>query len=790
MFKLNLKIAWRNLWRSKGFTLINLGGLAIGLTCCMLLMLYVAYEWSYDRQFKNYKKTYVVYTNATANGQTFSWPWTPVVMASGVKATIPGVERTTHASYPYTRLISNGDKKFKSASMFVDTSFFKILDYKFIKGNPEKVLQETNTVILTKSLAEKLFGAEDPINKLVKVNNNADALKVEGVIEDVPANSTLKFDYIMPWSLYELKEPWVKKMDWTSSTCLTLVQLQSPDLFEKANQSIKGIYDRNTKDLHSEAMLHPLSKWNLYDEFKNGKSVGGKIDQLRIFMILAGCILLIACVNFMNLSTARSEKRAREVGVRKAIGSSRSAIIQQFMLESVILTLLATVIAFMLVELVLPYFNNLLNISLVIIYNDWKIWVSILGLMVITGLVAGSYPAIYLSSFEPIKVLKGFTVHSKTSLTTRKVLVVSQFVFASCLIVCTSVIYQQLNYIKNKPIGYDKNNLLQIAVQGSMQSQTKLQLLKDRLLKSGAATHVSLFSMDISEGGNNANNITWPNKNAKESVLFNHRGVGEDFVKTIGTELIEGREFSSKFGNDSSRVMINEAAVRIMQLKHPVGTMIKWGNIDLEIIGVVKDFVVESAYEKVAPMVFYDSNRDAVGMVLVRLNPAINLSASVAAIDEIVKQIEPNFPIERKFAYESFEVKYNNEKLLSTLSTWFGGFAIFISCLGLLGLALFMAEQRRKEISIRKVLGAGTYSILSLLNKDFLKLVVIANLIAFPIAYIIVNKWLSAFEFKIDISILPFAVSFGLSMLIAILTVSLQSFKVAKANPVDALKYE
>ncbi len=789
MFKLNLKIALRNLWRNKGFSLINIGGLAIGLASCMVLLIYVAYEWSYDKQFKNSDKTYVVYQNVVANGKTFSWSWTPNVMASEVQEKLPGVKYASHSTYPRSNLITVGDNKLISKVVYADPFFLKIFDYKFIKGNPEKALGNLNAIILTKSFAKKLFGDEDPINKTVKLENQ-DVLKVEAVIEDSPANSSIIFECIMPWDLFLKRETWAKENNWGNNMCLTMVQLQDNKFFPAANAYIHDIYKRNQKENLAVALLHPLSKWHLYGDFVNGKSVGGKIDQLRIFLLLAFCILLIACVNFMNLSTARSERRAKEVGVRKAIGSSRQSLINQFFLESILITVVATIIAFILVEVSIPYFNNLLNIKLEINYSDFRFWAALFTLMIITGFIAGSYPALYLSSFEPIKVLKGLKLKTDSSVSVRKVLVVGQFVFAACLIICTTIIYQQLNYIKNKPIGYDQSNLVQIAVQGKMMKYKNLELLKTQLLKSGATSDVTFFSSDVTEGGNNTTNIDWPGKNPSEVISFNHRSIGYDFIETMGTKLISGREFSLQYPSDSNSVMLNEAAVKMMGLKNPMGAVITFWGTRYTNVGVVKDFVVESAYQKVAPMIFRLNTSEDISTIIARLNPNQNMSSSLATIDKVVKNIEPNYPVNRKFVNESFEVKFQDEKVLGSLSNWFGSFAIFISCLGLLGLALFMAEQRKKEISIRKVLGASTANILTLLNKDFIKLVAIANMVAFPLAYLIINKWLSSFEYRVDISFWPFALAVTISILIAILTVSIQSVKVAKANPIDALKYE
>lgn len=789
MFRLNLKIALRNLWKNKGFTLINVGGLGIGLASCMILLLYVNYELGYDKQFDNHKNTYVVYQNMPSSGKIFSWAWTPNVMAREIREKIPGVEMTSHSTYPRLNLITYGDKKLKETGIFTDPSFIRILNYKFLKGNPNTVLKNVNSIILTKTLSEKLFGNEDPINKTLKLDN-ADPLIVEGVIEDVPANSSIQFQYLITWSLFEKREPWARESNWGNNMCLTLVQLKNQTALEQANSQIKDIYQRNNKNATGKALLFPLDKWHLYDDFENGKSVGGKIDQLKIFILLAICILMIACVNFMNLSTANSEKRAKEVGVRKAIGSTRKSLIGQFLLESLILATMSTVFAFLLTEITLPYFNQLLDLHLIIPYDNWNFWLVLVSLMIFTGLIAGSYPALYLSSFEPVKVLKGLNVKVGSAVSIRKVLVVFQFVFAICTIICTAVIYQQLSFIKEKPIGYNKQNLIQLAVQGNLQHQSKLDLLKETLLKSGAASSVSFFSHDISEGGNNTMDVTWPQKDLKHDVLFNQRGIGYDFVKTIGTELIAGREFSAQFPNDSTHMLINESAVRAMGFKEPLGKVIKWNQRSWTIIGVVKDFVVESAYQKVAPMMFYPIKYSGADKVLIRLDPSMDAGSLLNKIDNSVLSIEPNFPVDRTFVDATFALKFKNEQLLGTLSNWFGGFAIFISCLGLLGLALFMAEQRKREISIRKVLGASTVNVLKLLNKDFIKLVGIANVIASPLAYIIVHKWLSTFEYRVSISVLPFIMAISLSVVIAILTVSLQSIKVAKANPIDALKYE
>jgi putative ABC transport system permease protein len=786
MFRLNLKIALRNLWRNKGFTLINLGGLAIGLASCMILLLYVAYEYGYDKQFTDYDKTYVLYNNQKTASETFSFMAFPGKLKDEIKEKVPGIARVSRLSYPEPMLVSYNQNNFKMNAVFGDPDFLKMFDYKVLKGNPNTFLNSVEGVILTETLAKNLFGNEDPINKVIKLDNKEN-LKVEGVIADRPKNSTLELDYIMSWKLYDKLNSWTKTSGWGNNYCMMFAQLRDNSSFNQTNNQLKGMIKAHEKDANGEPFMHPLSKWHLYDKFVNGQNVGGRIDQLRIFFLLAFCILLIACVNFMNLSTAKSEKRAREVGVRKAIGSSRNNLVGQFMFESVLLTTLSMLVAFVLIEVSLPYFNNLLGITLGINYNDYKFWSVFLGLTLITAVIAGSYPAFYLSSFDPVKVLKGFKLSGGSSLSIRKFLVVFQFVFAACLIVCTAVIYQQLNYIKNKPIGYNKANLIQIPTEGEFSKKEKREILKDELLKSGAITGFTEYSLSLTGGGNNTYGISWPGKNEKDKILVNFRFTNLDLIKTTGMEILQGRDFSKDFV-DTANVLVNEAMVKVMGMKNPVGKMIDWDQ-PIRIIGVVKDYVMESPYQKAAPLLIAQ-NPNRASIIIMRLNDKNNITSSTNQINEAIKRLNPSYPTEIKFVDDNFEKKFRNEKLLGTLSNWFGGFAIFISCLGLLGLALFMAEQRKKEISIRKVLGATTANILTLLNKDFIKLVAIANVIAFPLAYIIINKWLSGYEYRISISALPFIVAIGLSVIIAVLTVSIQSVKVAKANPVDALKYE
>ncbi len=787
MFKLNFKIALRNLWKHKGFTLINVGGLALGLASCMVLLLYISYEWGFDKQFSSYKESYVVYNNQKADNKVFSFDATPGILGPTMKAEIPGIANLSRVAYSGNKLISYNRNNFKKFGVFADADFFKIFPYKVLKGNSKTFLKNPNSVVLTQTLARSMFGNVDPINKTIKLDNT-ELLTVEGVIADVPRNTSIQFEYLMPWALNEKMNQWVKEGGWGNNFCRTIVQLQDNSFLDKASAQLKGMIKAHEKDAISESILQPLSKYHLYNVFENGKSVGGGIQMLRVFFFLAFCILLIACINFMNLSTARSEKRAKEVGVRKAIGSSRNNLIGQFMMESILLSLISMLVAFILLEIMLPYFNGLIGISLKIDYMAWTFWSVFLGLTLLTGVIAGSYPAFYLSSFDPIKVLKGFTIAGNSSLSIRKFLVVFQFVFAACVIICTTIIYQQLNYVKNRPLGFDKNNLVEIPVQGELHKVAKYELLKDQLIKSGVVGSITTSSTSFTNGGSNGYGVQWPGKDPNSQVLIDFELIGHDFVKTGALKVLAGRDFEVGHA-DSANVLINESLVKIMGIKRPLGQKLIWNGSPVTVVGILENYASASPYSPQMPTIIGYSPADA-STILIRIDASKNLSKAVEVINEKVLALNPDYPVDLKFIDEKFEAKFNSEKVLGALSNWFGGFAIFISSLGLLGLALYLAEQRKKEISIRKVLGADTANILILLNKDFIKLVLIANVIAFPLGYMIINNWLARYPFRVAISILPFAIAFSVCVLITILTVSVQSFKVAKANPVDALKYE
>lgn len=792
MFFINFKIALRNLKKHKGFSVINIGGLALGLTSCLLLLLYVNYEYSYDQQYKAIDRIYVAQLNHDIDGGIHTDPYTPNKLAAAGLQELPGVEAACRISnYGMYRLFSHDNNKYRLNIITADPSFTKIFDYKVKSGDISTSMNDPYSLILTESAAKKFFGDQNPVGKSLKWDNRL-WVKVTAVITDPPKNQTFQFEGIQTWSFYENNVfPEEKTFEWGAISCMTLFELKPNANFAATDAALRKLISRHDAGTKFEAFLFPFKKHHLYDEFENGKLTGGKIDRVNLFAFLAFCVLLIASINYMNLSTARSEKRAREVGVRKALGSSRWALMGQFILESLLLSTISMLISFALLELLLPQFNALLDTAIRIDYSSYTFWAVLISLILLTGLLAGSYPAMYLSSFTPVKVLKGFQGTAGGGLSIRKSLVVLQFSLSICMIICALVIYTQMQYIKNKPLGFEQNNLLGLALEGNFKDPVKVELLKNELKKSGAVVLASEYAGNFTTMSNNTGDISWPGKDVNDNALFECRSTGYDFAKTVGAKMVQGRDFSTLFPADTStNVILNEAAVKRMGLKNPVGTVISWvGNPPLTIVGVIEDYANGNAGAKSLPTIFYYNLR-LVSQLMIRLNPNLPLNQSVSKVKEISQRLNPSYPAELEFIDQSMELKLQSERILSTLSNLFGGFCIFISCLGLLGLALYMAEQRQKEISIRKVLGADLKSILVLLNKDFIKLVLIANLIAFPVAYILAGKWLQKYDYRIDMGIWPFLLAGLMSLIIALLTVSLQSFKVARANPVDALKYE
>ena len=790
MLALNFKIAVRNIRKSPGFSLINIGGLAIGLASCLMLLLYVNYEWSYDKQFKDIDRIYFAQLNLKLGDEIITLQATPNELANAAALEIPGIEIASRISDEENKLFSYQQNNIKLTYNYVDPSFLQIFDYTILKGDRSTALKQPNSVILTESSARKLFGDEQPIGKSLLWDNRK-PLTVTAVIADPPKNQSLQFEALQTWAFHNQEYPKEINAGWGSINCSTIFKLKQNADFNAADVALRKLVKAHQEDTQMEIFLFPYSKYQLYDEFNNGKLVGGRIDQVRLFFFLAFCVLLIASINYMNLSTARSEKRAREVGVRKALGSTQRSLIGQFLMESLLLSLLAMIIAVAIIELTIPYFNNLLEIVITINYQSVLFWCFLLALVLVTGFLAGCYPAFYLSSFSPVKVLKGFTNIGKGSLSIRKLLVVFQFSLSIVMIIGATIVYSQIQYMKNKPLGFDKNNLVQLDLEGEFDQPSKVEILKAALIKENIIVSATEYVADFTaNGGSITGNISWPGKGVKDEFIIGYRSVGYDYVKTIGATLIDGVDFSRNLPSEAtSGLLINAAAAKMMALKNPVGTPIKFDGVEYKVIGVVNDYNNVTVSNRAAPTIFYYEPTKTKSL-LMRLNPSQPLNVAVEAIGKISQELNPAYPPGLKYISDGMEKKIKSEKLLGVLSNIFGSFAILISCLGLLGLALYMAEQRKREISIRKVLGADLKSILMLLNKDFIKLVLLSNVIAIPIAYMLLTNWLRTYDYKVSTGLWPYVMAAGISLTIAVLTISMQSFKVAKANPVDALKYE
>ena len=790
MFKLNLKIALRNLWKNKTSSFINVIGLAIGLAACLMLLLYVTYQLNFDRQSKNADQIYTVMTNVPGEGGKIAMTFQASVagLAPSIKNEIPEIKAISRMDYGRKKLISNGTNSFKIDAKFAEPEILKIYDYQFKAGNPATALNDVRSVIVTERTAKLLFGTTDVLNKSVRVQDKDD-MKITGVIADHADNSSNKFGFMMPWSYFETVNPVLKAQGWDDFSYITLIKLAQGADVNLINQKIRAIANRNMNDSGDPFFIHQLSKLHLYGKFEQGKSVGGDIEQIWLFVGLAFGILLIACINFMNMATAKSERRAKEVGIKKTIGANRGSLILQFLTESMVLTFVAVILAIAILEIFLPTFNNLLNIQLGIAYFNSSSWVGILGIVFATGLIAGSYPAFYLSSFNPIQTLKKkIRANSFFSVSLRQVLVVGQFCFAIILIIATLVIYRQIQYVKNKPVGFDVNALVEMPQEGEL--KTKYEVLRSELLKSGAVTSMFQSSVGLSHHGSNFMDMKWEGMTQPENtVMFNQMATSYDFIKTNGIKLLQGRDFSDKFASDTNAVLVSSSAVKTFGYKDPIGKTVTIFGTNVTIIGVYDDYVWDSPYKSNHPQVVHLSGGHT-GTITMRLNEANGLEQNIAKINEITKRINPAYPVELNFLNNLYAEKFKAEKTLGILSNLFGGLAIFVSCLGLFGLVAYSAEQRTKEFGVRKVLGASVANLMQLLSLSFIKMIVVAIIIAAPISYYAMDKWLMNFEFHTAISwwIIPTA-AFG-TLIMALVTVSFQAYKSAKANPVDALKYE
>ena len=795
MIRNYIKIAWRNLVRNKAYSALNIVGLATGMAVALLIALWVVNEYSYDRSLPDYARLYQLEMNLTSTHDgTHTQNNVSIPVVGALKKQYPEIKYIAESDGMRQHNLMVGDKKLYIKGAAVGTDFLNMFQYKLIKGNASTAFTDAYSIVLTKSLARSLFGNADPINKLVKIDNRNN-LKVTAVIDDLPKNSTFQFKFLFPFNYVIQSNDWMKQeiTNWTNNSYQVFIMLQPGADHSVLNNKIKNLVLKNSERmryLKPELWLHPMQDWHLYSDFKDGRSVGGFIDYVRMFSLIGLLVLLIACINFMNLATARSEKRAREVGVRKAIGSKRGHLIVQFLTESVMITMISFILSIVIVLLALPHFNKLTGNSIGIPYTSAIFWVAMLSYVILTGLLAGSKPAFYLSSFSPSRVLKGAIKTTGINAFSRKALVVVQFSCSIVLIISTVVIYRQIQHVKSRPTGYESDRL--VITDMSDDLNKNYNSLRADLLQAGLVENITRATSSATEVHSHTTLEDWPGKTAQdEEINISSIYTSETYFETLSISLIAGKDFSQDWRVDTNNVIVNEAAVKRMGLKDPINQLISWNNHDggrVRIIGVVKDALMESPFTSVMPAIFSHLTWGSYAMYRVPKNA--DTHATISKIGQVFDRYNPAYTYSYRFVDDEYNKKFNLEVLVGKLAGIFACLAIFVSCLGLFGLAAYLAEQRTKEIGIRKVLGASVTQVWMMLSSDFILLVSISCLIASPVALYFLQSWLQKYDYRISIGPGVFLISAITAIIITLCTISFQAIKAALANPVKSLRSE
>lgn len=805
MLKNYFKIAWRNITGSKGYAAINIGGLAVGMAVAILIGLWLYDELSYNRYHKNYGHIAQVMQKTTFNGESNIQNAMPRPLEFELRNKYGSDFRHIVMSFwEGDHILSVGDKKISPSGRFMQPGAPEMLSLQMEKGS-WKGLEDPSSIMLSASTVKAIFGDENPMGKTIKIDNRMEA-KVTGVYKDIPHNTEFKnVKFISSWDLWIANNDWMKdaKDEWGNNSFLIYAQIQPNTDFKKVSQKIRrskyNNADADEKKFNYEIFLNPMNRWHLYSEWKKGVNTGGRIQFVWLFGIVGVFVLLLACINFMNLSTARSEKRAKEVGIRKAIGSMRGQLVRQFLSESFLVVLIAFVLSLFIVASSLQWFNQLADKNMGMPWINPYFWISSLVFILITSLLAGSYPALYLSSFNPVKVLKGTFQAGRFASVPRKVLVTLQFTVSIALICGTIIIYRQVQHARDRPVGYNRSNLLMIPIT-SPDYAGKLDIISRELKEASVATEVAQSGSPVTGIWSNNAGFDWKDKDPNKVDGFGTIWITHDYGKTVDWQIKEGRDFSRQFATDSAgangdsnlvySIIVNEAAAKYMDLKSPTGEIITWNRQPLKIIGVAKDIVTQSPYDPVTPMIYLVNYTVATSWINIRINSSLSAGDALPKIEAIFKKIVPAVPFNFKFVDTEYGLKFAAEQRIGQLASVFAFLAIFISCLGLFGLASFVAEKRTKEIGIRKVLGASLYNLWKMLSKDFVVLVIIACLIAVPVTWYFLQQWLQKYEYRTNISWWIFAIAAGGALLITLITVSFQAIKAAIANPVKSLRTE
>ncbi|MVM31478.1 FtsX-like permease family protein [Spirosoma sp. HMF4905] len=785
-----LKIAWRNIANNKSFSAINILGLALGMACSLLILLWIQNEFRVDAYNANGPQLYNVMERQFFDGKVEAGSGTPGLLPDELKKEFPEIAYAAGISWEQERTFSVGDKLNKEKGRWAGADWFKMYSIPLLAGTAETALNAPTNIAISQKLAQNYFGSpQAAMGKSIRIGNKDD-YQVSAVF-DIPPTSSVTYDYLLTWKDMLNHNEWLK--DWGTSATQTRIQLVVDrngvmDDPARVEAKIKSLMKKHNPDMAKrgsdiQLFLQPYQEAYLYSNFKNGYQDGGRIEYVRLFGIVAVFILLIACINFMNLATARSVKRAREVGVRKVVGAGRGWLIGQFIGEAMVLTSIALLIALGTVWLLLPTFNSLTDKHITYQFTDATFWAILVGMTLLTGLIAGSYPALFLSSLNPIRVLKGTIRFSSGARFFRQGLVVFQFALSMLLIIGTIIVYRQINFIQTKNLGFDREGMLYVSSEGEL--ETKYDTFKEELLQMPGIQAVTKMDGTPTNGFGSTSNVQWPGKNPKASIQFQFSKVGYDFTKTLNVK-VTGRDFSKDFGADSTNYLINETAARRIGYKDPIGKPLTlWGKTGT-IVGVLADYHQSSMHTAIEPFI---AKLGEGQIIIVRVQPGQTKQA-LTSLETLARQMNPKFPFRYRFADEAFQTLYRSETLVGTLANYFAFLAIFISCLGLFGLAAFMAEQRTKEIGVRKVLGASVASIIALLSQDFIKLVLVAILISSPVAWYAMRQWLQEYAYKIDLDWWVFALAGLLAIGIALLTISFQSIKAALMNPVTSLRSE
>jgi putative ABC transport system permease protein len=801
MLKNYFKTAWRSLWKNKAYSFLNIFGLAIGIACAGLIFLWAEDELTFDNA--NFKKDrlYQVNVNMTFDGNKWTMGSTPRPIAAAMKAEIAGiVNAARYSDKDQQSLFSVDDKSLFATGRYTDASIFSMFTFRFIEGNAKNPFPELYSIVITENTAKKFFGNDkNVVGKTIRIDNKQDYI-ISGLIENPPLNSTLQFEWLASYQIADAKQlensGSTDANSWDSYGPFTFVELDEKAIPASINDQLKDFIHRKAVDQKSETFIFPMKDWRLYNEFSNGKQTGdGRIKQVRMLSLIAWIILLIACINFMNLATARSEKRAKEVGVRKVLGSGKKSLIAQFMGEAFMMSAVATIVAVIIMSISLPAFNTLMQKDLALNLVNSSHIIFLCSILFVCGLIAGSYPSLYLSSFSPVAVFKGVKLKTGSASFIRKGLVVTQFAVSVVFIISTIVVYIQIQHIKNRNLGFNKNKLVEISPRQDISKA--FPLIKDDLLHTGLIENIALADHSTLYGGNTDNRFNWLGKSQENKVSIAYRNVTPEFISTSGMQIVDGRDFRGNAAPESSNVIINESMAKLMGKESAVGKIIQSSRnnpnklfTNMTVIGIVKNYVYGNVYGKAGPMIIFCKSPEFKSLIYARIKPQSNVEQAMTKIAEVMKKNNPAYPLEYKFVDDQFNQMFQNETLTSQVSTVFAILAIIISCLGLFGLAIYTAERRIKEIGIRKVLGASASGITALLSRDFLQLVIVACIVAFPVAWWIMHSWLQNYEYRIEISWWIFLVAGISAMLIALITISFQSIKAALANPIKSLRTE